>query len=133
MANEAICYETPTIFSRVTVDNTIAVPIGTIMEFDTGTNLASASDADNDLFGGIAWEEKTASDGLTELTVALNGQWGLKATAAAITAGQMVNLAGINVVNAGVNGDLEVGSLIGKAIQTTAGSEYIRVRVGSFV
>jgi len=132
MADEAVCIETPTKFGRVIVANAIAVPIGTLMERDTGTNLASASSADNDKFAGIAWEEKTANDGITELTVALDGVWGIDATAAAITNGQLVNLAGANQINAAADADFEQGSLVGRAEQTTAGSEYIRVRLLGF-
>jgi preprotein translocase subunit SecG len=132
MANEAVCIETPTEFARVIVANATAVPIGTLMEHDAGTNLASASSADNDFFAGIAWEEKTANDGITELTVALNGVWSIVCTAAAVVNGQTVNLAGANVVNAGVDGDLENGSLVGKCLQSSAGSEAVRVRVGRF-
>ena len=132
MADEAVCIETPTKFGRVIVDNAIAVPLGTLMERDAGTNLASASNADAAKFAGIAWEEKTASDGITELTVALDGVWGLDATAAAIVNGALVNLAGANQINAAANGDFEVGSIVGRAEQSTAGSEVIRVRLLGF-
>jgi preprotein translocase subunit SecG len=132
MANEAVCIETPTRFARVIVANATGLPIGTLMERDAGTNLASASSADNDFFGGILWEEKTANDGITEVTVALDGVWNIVCTAAAVVNGKLVNLAGANVVDAAVDADFENGSIVGRAEQSSAGSEAIRVRLMGF-
>jgi len=132
MADEAICIELPTKIVRRTVADGVAIPKGTLLELDAGTNLASPSSADNDFFGGIAVEEKVANDGITEIGAAIDGVWGIDATAAAIVNGKMVNLAGANQINAAVDADFENGSIVGRAEQSTAGSEYIRVRLLGF-
>ncbi len=132
MANEAVCIETPTEFARRTIADATAVPIGTIMKLnDPNTVVVSA--ADNDPFGGIAWEEKTLSDGLTEITCAMNGVWDITSTNAAITAGAIVNIGGANLVSASAAADLLTGSVVGKAEETCAATEVIRVRVGRVV
>ena len=132
MANEAVCIETPTEFSRRTIANATSVPIGTVMKL-TDPNTVEVSAADNDPFGGIAWEEKTTSDGLTEITVAMNGVWDMTCTAAAITVGAIVNIGGANLIIASAAADLLTGSVVGKAEETSATTEVMRVRVGRVV
>jgi len=129
MANEAVCIETPTEFARRTIVDATSVPIGTIMKLnDPNTVVVSA--ADNDPFGGIAWEEKTTGDGLTEITCALNGVWDITSTNAVITAGAIVNIGGANLVSTTAANDLLTGSVVGKAEESCTGTEVIRVRVG---
>ena len=132
MANEAVCIETPTEFARYTIADATAVPIGTIMKLND-PHTVTVSAADNDPFAGIAWEEKTASDGLTEITVAKNGVWDMKDSGAGITAGAIVNVGGANLIIASAAADLLTGSVVGKAEETAAASEVIRVRVGRVV
>jgi len=129
MANEAVCIETPTEFARYTISNAASVPIGTIMKLIEPHTVVISS-ADNNPFGGIAWEEKTANDGITQITVALNGVWDITTTNAPITAGAIVNIGGANIVSASLAADLLTGSVVGKAEETCAGTEVIRVRVG---
>ncbi len=132
MANEAVCLETPTEFARYTIADATAVAIGTIMKLND-PHTVTVSAADNDPFAGIAWEEKTASDGLTEITVAKNGVWDMKDSGAGITAGAIVNVGGANLIIASAAADLLTGSVVGKADETAAASEVIRVRVGRVV
>lgn len=132
MANEAVCIETPTEFVRRTIADATSVPIGTIMKL-SDPNTVALSSADNDVFGGIAWEEKTASDGLTEITVAMNGVWDMKDSGSGITAGEIVNVGGANEIVASAAADLLTGSVVGKAEETASASEVIRVRVGRVV
>jgi len=132
MANEAVCIETPTEFARRTILDATSVPIGTIMKL-TDPNTVVVSAADNDPFGGIAWEEKTTTDGLTQITCAMNGVWDITTTNAGITAGAIVNIGGANLVSTSAAGDLLTGSVVGKAEETCTGTEVIRVRVGRVV
>jgi len=129
MANEAVCIETPTRFARYTVADGTGIAIGTILKL-TDPNTAIASSADNDPFAGIAWEEKTASDGITEIVAALDGVWDIKDGGAGVTVGGIVNINGANVVAQSAAADLLTGSVVGKALETAAASEVIRVRVG---
>jgi len=116
----ATCIETPTRFARRTVANATAIPIGTILKL-TDNNTAIASSADNDPFAGILWEEKTASDGITEVTVAMNGRWSITSTAAAITVGGLVSIGGADAVRAALQADLMSGEVVGKILNTLGG------------
>lgn len=129
MANEAVCIETPTRFRRYTIADAAAVPIGSIMKL-SDPNTCALSTADNDVFAGIAWEEHEASKGITEMTLAVNGVWDITTTNAGITAGALVSIGGANLIltadaNAVINGEI-----VGKAQETCAGTEVIRVAVG---
>ena len=128
----AKCIETPTIFERKTVADGIAVPMGTIMQLSSDPNTVTASSG-VDLFGGIAWEEMVAADGLTELSVAMNGIWDIQVAASDITLGGMVRLSGANMVRQAAAGDLLDGSIVGKIQETATGGEVCRVAVGSLV
>jgi hypothetical protein len=132
MANEAVCIEIPTRFRRVTVANGTGIAIGTLMKI-TDPNTAEATSADNDSFAGIAWEEKTANDGITEITLAVNGVWDITTTNAAITVGAFVSIGGANLVSTMAEVDFPTGAFVGKADETCSGTEVIRVRVGEVV
>jgi len=132
MANEAQCIETPTRFRRYTIADATAVPIGSIMKL-SDPNTCALSTADNDVFAGIAWEEKTLSDGITEITCAVNGIWDVTTTNAAITAGAWVSVGGANLIRAAAEADTIPGELVGKALETCAGTEVIRVAVGELI
>lgn len=132
MANEAVCIETPTEFARYTIADATAVPIGSLMKL-ADPNTCALTTADNDPFAGIAWEEKTANDGITEITVAKNGVWDLKDSGAGITAGAIVNVGGANLIIASAAADLLTGSVVGKAEETAGAAEVIRVRVGRVI
>jgi len=127
MADEAKCILTPTRFGRITVADGTGIPIGTLLKYSDDFT-GEASSADNDKFAGITWVEKKASDGLTQLTVAKDGLWDIKASGT-VSTGQMVNLSGANTVNAAASGDQEQGSLVGRASETATTSEIIAVWV----
>jgi hypothetical protein len=92
-------------------------------------NTASASSADDEICAGIAWFEKTASDGTTEITAALDGVWGLKCSAAGITCGNQVGINGANEIKVYSASDDEKGWTLGRSLETTAGGDVIKVRV----
>ena len=131
MANEAVCIETPTRFARYTVSDGTGIAIGTLLQI-TDPNTASASSGDNQKFGGIAWEEKTASDGVTEIVAALDGTWDITCTDAAVTAGALVNLTAANQVAAAADADFENGSIVGRTLETSTTVETVRVRLLGF-
>ena len=131
MANEAICMINPTRFGRVTIAAGAVIPKGTLIAL-TDPNTGAASSADNDVFGGIAMEESTAASVVTDLGVALDGVWALTATAAGITVGQDVTIGGANTIKIYTTIDDEKGYVVGKALETTAGSETIMVRLKGY-
>jgi len=132
MADEATCIETPTRFARYTVADEGAIPIGTMLKL-SDPNTAAAHNGDADVFAGIAWEEKTASDGITEITAALNGVWDLTDGGDSCSTGDLLALDGTaNEVRPAVAGDILTGSVVGKALEGAGANEVIRVRVGEW-
>lgn len=131
MANEAVLIELPTIFERKTIADGVTIPFGSIMQLSSDPNTVTISDGDN-VFGGIAWEEKTADDGITELTVAMNGVWDIKDSGAAMAIGNMCSVNGVNLVKTLLEADVVLGKTVGKVQETADASEVVRVKVGSF-
>jgi len=129
MANEAVCIETPTKFARYTVADGAGIAIGTILKL-SDPNTAAASAADNDIFAGIAWEEKTASDGIVEITAALDGVWDLKDSSAGMAVGDICVIGGANLIRTAIEADLVLGRVVGKVLEEAAASEVVRTRVG---
>jgi hypothetical protein len=129
MTNEAVCIETPTEFRRYTVADGTGIAIGTILKL-TDPNTAIASSGDGDAFAGIAWEEKTANDGITEITAAVNGIWDIKDSGSGFNAGAIVCVAGANVVKVAQAANLLTGSVVGKSLETASAGEVVRVAVG---
>jgi len=132
MANEAVPIESPTKFARYTVADGTGIPLYTLLKL-SDAHLAAATSADSDTFAGIAWEEKTASDGVTEITVAKNGVWDLKDSGSGITAGGIVSIGGANEIKQATEAEMVTGDIVGKAEETASNNEVIRVRVGEIV
>jgi len=125
----AVCYERPTKFARYTVADGTGIAKGTLLKLAT-PNTASAASADNDVVGGIAWMEKVASDGSTEIVAALDGIWGITTSAAAVTIGEQVVINGTNEIKKYTTLDAEKGYVLGRALETIgASATVIRVRV----
>ena len=132
MADEATCIETPTRFARYTVADGAGITIGTMLKL-TDPNTAIAHSGDGDAFAGIAWEEKTADDGITEITAALNGVWDLTDGGGGSAVGELLSLDGTaNEVRLAVEADIITGSVVGKSLETASASEVFRVRVGEW-
>ena len=127
----AVCIETPTEFARFTVSESVAIPLGTILQL-SGDFTASASSG-ADIFAGIAWEEFKGSEGLTEIVVALNGVWDLTNSNTAISLGGIVSISGANAIKQAVAAELLTGAAFGKALEAADIAEVIRVRVGLLV
>lgn len=133
MANEAVCIETPTIFSRRVIAAGAVLPCGTVTKL-TDNNTVEASAADNDPFGGIVWEiASTTTTTFTEITTAMNGVWSIKDSGAGGSSGAMVNVGGANLIIDSAGADLLTGSIVGKREMDSAASEVTRIRVGSIV
>jgi len=129
MANEAVCIETPTIFARRVIASAAVLPFGTVMKL-TDNNTAEASAADNDVFGGIVWERaSTATSTHTEITVAMDGVWGVKDSGAGGSAGAIVNVGGANLVIDSAAADLLTGSVVGKREMDASAGEVTRIRL----
>ena len=131
MADEAVCIETPTKFARYTIADGTAIPFGTMLKL-TDPNTAIEHSGDGDAFAGICWVAKTASDGIVEVVAALDGVWDLTDGGATFSVGELLALDGTaNEVRLAVEADMITGSIVGKALETAAANEVVRVRVGS--
>jgi len=129
MANEAVCIELPRVIKRIYVSDLVAIPLGTILKL-SGDNTGIASSG-ADVFCGITIEEKTASDTLTNIGVALDGVWDIVCNSnAGITLGGMVVLSGTNVIRQSVEADFPLGAVFGKAMEAAGAAERISVRLG---
>ena len=115
----AECIELPTKIVMRTIDKDTAVPYGTLMKLED-ENTVVVSAANSDPFGGICWVEHTASEGVTELTVAMNGRWSITATGA-IPAGNAVSIGGADTCRLATEADTIVGTIMGKNLNTIGG------------
>ena len=130
MANEAVCIEAPRVIKRYTVADGTGIAKGTILKL-SGDNTAIASSG-QDVFAGIAIEEKTASDGIVEIGAAIDGVWDLTTSAGVgITLGGIVALSGANLIKQALEAEMVTGAAFGKALETASASEVIRVRLGT--
>ena len=129
----ATCIEAPTIFERRVIADGTAVAIGTIMKLEDA-NTVVVSAANSDPFGGICWVQHTASEGVTELVVAMNGRWSITTTAAAIPVGNICSIAGADTVALSTgSADYIVGCNVGKVLNAISGSGGTAiVDVGSY-
>ena len=131
MANEAVIIELlgnggdPI---RYTVADGTNIPKGSLMQL-SGDRTASKTSAVNQKFVGIAAAEKVANDGSTNLAVYTNGLFDLTDSGSAITRGYMVKVGGANTIADAGDGDLELGRIVGKALETASADEVIAVRV----
>jgi len=127
----AVNIEAPKIIKRYTVNDGVAIPKGTILKLSgASVNNAIASSGDGDVFAGIATEEKTASDGITEIGAAIDGVWDISQCGTASTAGAIVCLSGANLVRSAAAADLLTGAAFGKLLETGTINVQNRVRLG---
>ena len=106
-----------------TVDDTIAVPKGTIMKYVSSPQTAIATTAD--LIAGIASVEKKADDGVTKLACWTHGLFEITATAAtgSMVLGAPVKITGPNTVAPAGDSLIENASRnFGVALETVAGA-----------
>jgi hypothetical protein len=132
MANEAVkIVDNKNTITRQCYD-AVAIPKGTILRI-SGTNFVYPSVATDTgvPYGGIAIEEKTASDGVVTIGVAFNdGVFDLKNSSTITSAvGTKIVMSGANMYRAAVAGDLLTGSVIGtlEEVGTSTGVDRVRL------
>ncbi len=100
----------------------------------TDPNTGSASSADGEFFLGILASENVGGDGQTRYAVYRGGVWDLKDSSAGITVGEMVKIAGANLIATADDDTIgNFSEVVGLALQTAAASEVIEVLVGNSV
>lgn len=129
MANEAtLIYETelPIPF---TVSDGAGIEKGTLLKM-TDPMTAAAATADNDVFCGVAAEEKIASDGKTKLGVYRGGIFKMVIEAGnTTTVGQDCVIKGTNTIGGYTTLDDEKGYVVGQALETGAAGESVLVQL----
>jgi hypothetical protein len=130
MADEAVLiYETSLPIPMTCADGA-GIEKGTLLKLSDPYTVAATS-ADNDKFGGIAAEEKIASDGKTKIPVYRSGIFKIVVGAAGCTAGKDVVISAANRVVDYTTLDDETGAKFGKALETGTVGESVYVEVGS--
>jgi hypothetical protein len=131
MANEAVCIETPKRFARYTCADGTGIAIGTLL-YLSGDYTVSATSGADEPFAGIAWEEKTADDGITEIVVALDGVWDILTDAGSDNVGVLVSIQGANTVGTADAADLLNGAIVGYLEEGAGNAEVCRVRLTKY-
>lgn len=128
MANEAVLimeFLPPVMFTCA--DGT-GIEKGTVLKLSDPMTVA-ASSADNDIFAGIAAEEKIANDGNTKIAVYRAGVFKMVDSGSGITVGTDVVIKGANTVGTYTTLDDEKGYKVGQALETCSASESLLVWV----
>jgi len=102
---------------------------GTLLKMTTPLTAAACT-ADNEVWAGVAAEEKISGDGKTKIAVYVRGIFGLTAGGAGITVGKPVSISGANAVVDSAAGDNDLGYCAGKALETGAVGVVCAVFVG---
>jgi hypothetical protein len=101
---------------------------GTLLTLSDPMTVAATS-ADNDIFAGVAAEEKIANDGNTQIAVYRAGVFRMKDSGAGVTVGTDVVVKGANTIGTYSTLDDEKGYKVGQALETAAASDTFLVWV----
>ena len=106
-----------------------AIPKGTILKLATPYTVAAAT-ADNDLFGGIAAEEKVSGDGKLMIAVYRGGIFKVEAGAGGVTVGLPVGIVAANNFKNTTAHDNDLGYNFGTALETAADTQFFLMELG---
>lgn len=129
MANEAVLYRETHLPEQFTCADGAGIEKGTVLKL-SDPNTVAASSADNDIFAGIAAEEKIASDGNTKIAVYTRGIFKMVVSSTGSTVGVNQVIKGANTIGDYTTLDGEKGYVVGKALETGTNGETILVAVG---
>ena len=130
MANEAVLLIETELPIPFTCDNGTGIEKGTLLKMTDPMTVAATTAAD-EVFAGVAAEEKIASDGKTKIGVYMKGIFKMTVVAGGTTTvGNEVVLGGANQIDHFDTLDREVGKTIGRALETGAAGETVAVLVG---
>lgn len=129
MANEATLWMEIDLPIPFTVADGAGIEKGTLLAM-TDPMTAEATSADNDVFAGVAAEEKIANDGRTKLAVYRSGIFKMIIAAGnSTTVGQDVVIKGANQIGGYTTLDDEKGYVVGQALETGAAGESVLVQL----
>lgn len=130
MANEAVLIFETDLPIPFTCADGATIEKGTVLKLSDPMTVAAAT-ADNDIFAGIAAEEKIANSGITKIGVYLRGIFKMVDSGSGITVGTHVVIKGTNTIGTYTTLDDEKGYVVGQALETAGASETLLVLVGS--
>lgn len=122
MANEAVMLFELSLPVPFTCADGAGIEKGTLLKLADPFTVAAAT-ADNDLFIGVAAEEKIASDGHTKIPVYLTGIARMKDSGSGVTVGTDVVIKGTNTIGTYTTLDDEKGYVVGKTLETLGASD----------
>ena len=128
MANEAVLYIEQEKPIMMTCADGTGIEKGTLLKLSDPMTVAATS-ADNDIFAGVAANEKIANDGNTKIAVYRKGIFIMKDSGAGITVGTDVVVKGANTIGTYTTLDDEKGYRVGQALETAAASDTLLVAV----
>ncbi len=130
MANAVatLIFETEAPIPMTCADGT-NIPKGTVLKLTTPFTV-EASSADNDLFGGIAAEEKISGDGKTTIAVYRKGYFKVEAGTSGVTVGLDVVIEAANEFTDYTTLDNEKGIVFGKALETATNGQFFLIDLG---
>ena len=129
MANEATLWMETDLPIPFTVADGAGIEKGTVLKM-TDPMTAAAATADNDVFAGIAAEEKIASDGKTKIGVYRGGIFRMIIEAGNTTVvGNDCTIKGTNTIGTYTTLDDEKGYVVGQALETGAAGESVLVQL----
>jgi len=105
-----------------------AIPKGTILKLST-PNTVAATSAVNDLFGGIAAEEKISGDGKLQIAVYRGGLFKVEA-GSTVTVGLPQVVHQLNELTNLAAGDHDLGYVFGKALESATDGQFFLFDLG---
>ena len=106
-----------------------AIPKGTILKL-SGALTVAASSANEDVFGGIAAEEKISGDGKLMIAVYRDGIFKCEAGTGGVTIGLPVGIIAANNFTNFTTLDDEKGAVFGVALETAADAQFFLMELG---
>jgi len=107
-----------------------AIAKGTVLKL-SAANTVAATSADNDVYGGIAAEEKISGDGKLMIAVYRKGLFKCEAGTTGVTIGKPVGMEALNEFKDATAADCDLGYNFGIARETAANGEFFLLDLGS--
>ena len=105
-----------------------AIPKGTILKLSTPNTVAATSTV-NDLFGGIAAEEKISGDGKLQIAVYRGGLFKVEA-GSTVTVGLPQVVHQLNELTNLAAADHDLGYVFGKALESATDGQFFLFELG---
>ena len=127
-ATAVLVYETSLPIS-FTVADSASIEKGDFVKLTTPMTVALTS-ADNDIFGGIAAEEKITLDGKTKIGVYRRGYFKVEVGTAGATCGKDGVISAKNELTDYTSNDNELGYAFGKFLETGTDGQFVMFELG---